>query len=80
MAAKKKVTTKKTVATKPVEKMEVAPVVAEPVVAMPVEDDQLDPAEEKMLDRILMAVVVFILGWLALSIILVILGYFGVWK
>lgn len=43
-------------------------------------EDVLDPAEEKMLDRILMGVVIFILGWLALSIILVVLGYFGVWK
>lgn len=44
------------------------------------EDGKLDPAEEKMLDRILMGVVIFILGWLGLSIILVVLGYFGVWK
>ena len=43
-------------------------------------EDKLDPAEEKMLDRILNGVVIFILGWLGLSVLLVIGGYFGMWK
>ncbi len=36
---------------------------------------ELDPKEEKMLDRILMVIVWFILGWLGLSVILVLRGY-----
>jgi hypothetical protein len=44
------------------------------------EEGQLDPQEEKILDWILKAVVAFILGWLALSILMVIGGYFGIWK
>jgi hypothetical protein len=44
------------------------------------DEDKLDPAEEKMLDNILKGVVIFILGWLGLSILLVIGGYFGMWK
>jgi hypothetical protein len=44
------------------------------------EDGKLDPQEEKVLDWILKAVVAFILGWLALSILMVIGGYFGIWK
>jgi len=50
----------------------------------PVGDDlggeALDPKEEKMLDWILNGVVIFILGWLGLSVLLVIGGYFGLWK
>jgi hypothetical protein len=34
----------------------------------------LDPAEEKLLDRILMGIVIFVLGWLALGILLSIKG------
>jgi hypothetical protein len=44
------------------------------------EEGKLDPQEEKVLDWILKAVVAFILGWLALSILMVIGGYFGIWK
>jgi hypothetical protein len=44
------------------------------------EEGKLDPQEEKVLDWILKGVVAFILGWLALSILMVIGGYFGVWK
>jgi hypothetical protein len=36
--------------------------------------DKLDPAEEKLLDRILMGIVIFVLGWLALGILLSIKG------
>lgn len=43
------------------------------------EEGQLDPQEEKVLDWILKAVVAFILGWLGLSILMVIGGYFGIW-
>lgn len=42
--------------------------------------EKLDPQEEKVLDWILKGVVIFILGWLGLSILLVIGGYFGIWK
>lgn len=41
---------------------------------------QLDPKEEKVLDWILNAIVVFVLGWLALGIGMAVLGLFGVWK
>ncbi len=44
------------------------------------EESGLDPQEEKILDWILKAVVTFILGWLGLSILMVIGGYFGIWK
>jgi hypothetical protein len=44
------------------------------------EEGSLDPQEEKILDWILKGVVAFILGWLALSILMVIGGYFGIWK
>ncbi len=44
------------------------------------EEGKLDPQEEKILDWILKAVVAFILGWLLLSILMVIGGYFGIWK
>lgn len=43
-------------------------------------EEKLDPQEEKMLDWILKGVVIFILGWLGLSVLLVIGGYFGLWK
>lgn len=41
--------------------------------------DKLDPQEEKILDWILKGVVAFILGWLGLSILMVIGGYFHLW-
>ena len=44
------------------------------------EGEKLDPKEEKMLDWILNGVVIFILGWLGLSVLLVVAGYFGLWK
>jgi hypothetical protein len=44
------------------------------------EESGLDPQEEKILDWILKGVVAFILGWLGLSILMVIGGYFGIWK
>lgn len=40
---------------------------------------ELDPKEEKMLDWILKGVVGFILGWLGLSILLVLGGLFNLW-
>jgi hypothetical protein len=54
--------------------------VVEPVVALAPEEAGLDPQEEKVLDWILKGVVAFILGWLGLSILMVIGGYFGIWK
>ena len=54
--------------------------VAAPVVAIESEEAGLDPQEEKVLDWILKGVVAFILGWLGLSILMVIGGYFGIWK
>jgi len=41
--------------------------------------EPLDPQEEKLLDWILKAVVFFVLGWLGLSVLLVIGGYFHLW-
>lgn len=41
---------------------------------------KLDPKEEKVLDWILNAIVIFVLGWLALGIGMAVLGLFGVWK
>lgn len=41
---------------------------------------QLDPKEEKVLDWILNGVVVFVLGWLALGVLLSVGGLFGLWK
>lgn len=41
--------------------------------------EPLDPQEEKVLDWILKGVVAFVLGWLGLSILLVIGGYFHLW-
>lgn len=61
---------------KPKAKEEIKPEVVE---ADPEEEGQLDPQEEKVLDWILKAVVAFILGWLGLSILMVIGGYFGIW-
>lgn len=43
------------------------------------DENQLDPQEEKVLDWILKAVVAFVLGWLALAILMVIGGYFHLW-
>jgi hypothetical protein len=70
-----------------IEKIEEKPVEVKETVKLPKwrmdgseEEGQLDPQEEKVLDWILKAVVAFILGWLALSILMVIGGYFGVWK
>ena len=54
------------------------------MVQEPKKDDliggQLDPKEEKVLDWILNGVVVFVLGWLALGVLLSIGGLFGIWK
>lgn len=36
--------------------------------------EKLDPAEEKMLDRILTGIVIFVLGWLTLGILLSVKG------
>lgn len=41
---------------------------------------ELDPKEEKVLDWILNAIVVFVLGWLALGVALSAGGLFGLWK
>lgn len=41
---------------------------------------QLDPKEEKVLDWILNGVVIFVLGWLALGVLLSVGGLFGLWK
>lgn len=45
-----------------------------------VEEEVLDPQEEKVLDWILKAVVIFVLGWLALGILMAVGGLFGIWK
>ncbi len=83
MAVKKSKTKPKT------EKIEEKPAAAEVKTEMKLpkwrmegetEEGSLDPQEEKILDWILKAVVAFILGWLALSILMVIGGYFGIWK
>lgn len=62
------------------------PVVKEPVAKLPKwhdeemgEGEPLDPQEEKVLDWILKGVVFFILGWLGLSLLLVVGGYFRLW-
>ncbi|KKU02865.1 MAG: hypothetical protein UX99_C0020G0002 [Candidatus Amesbacteria bacterium GW2011_GWB1_47_26] len=53
------------------------------VMAVKKKDDllegQLDAKEEKTLDWILNAVVIFVLGWLALGILLSIGGLFNLW-
>ena len=57
-------------------------VIETPVVVEKKEEDwgePLDPQEEKVLDWILKGVVAFVLGWLGLSILLVIGGYFHLW-
>lgn len=41
---------------------------------------ELDPKEEKVLDWILNAIVVFVLGWLALGVLLSVGGLFHLWK
>jgi len=43
-------------------------------------DDSLDPQEEKVLDWILKAIVIFVLGWLALGVLMAVGGLFGIWK
>lgn len=40
----------------------------------------LDPKEEKVLDWILNAIIIFVLGWLALGVLLSVGGLFGLWK
>lgn len=70
MAVKK---TQKTVAS-------VDAVVADkPEVKVAIEEERLDPQEEKVLDWILKGVVGFILAWLGLSILMVIGGLFHLW-
>ena len=44
------------------------------------EGDKLDPGEEKVLDWILKIIVFFVLGWLALGVLMAIGGLFGIWK
>ena len=44
-----------------------------------VTSDQLEPKEEKMLDWILNAIVIFVLGWLGLGILLSVGGLFHLW-
>jgi hypothetical protein len=51
--------------------------ISKPVVMT--DENTLDPQEEKILDWILKAVVFFVLGWLALAILMVIGGYFHLW-
>lgn len=41
---------------------------------------ELDPKEEKILDWILNGVVIFVLGWLALGVLLSVGGLMGLWK
>jgi hypothetical protein len=43
------------------------------------DENALDPQEEKILDWILKAVVIFVLGWLALAVLMVIGGFFHLW-
>lgn len=42
--------------------------------------NELDPKEEKVLDKILNGVVIFVLGWLALGVLLSVGGLFHLWK
>ena len=53
------------------------------VMAVKKKDDllggQLDPKEEKVLDWILNAVVIFVLGWLGLGVLLSVGGLFHLW-
>lgn len=41
---------------------------------------ELDPKEEKVLDWILNGIIIFVLGWLALGILLSVGGLFHLWK
>lgn len=41
---------------------------------------QLDPKEEKVLDWILNGIIIFVLGWLALGILLSVGGLLNLWK
>lgn len=43
-------------------------------------EEKLDPQEEKVLDWILKAIVIFVLGWLALGVLMAVGGLFGIWK
>ncbi len=65
-------------------KKKVTPVKSETRVENVKADDviggELDPKEEKVLDWILNGVVIFVLGWLALGILLSVGGLFGLWK
>lgn len=45
-----------------------------------VDEEALDPKDEKMLDKVLMGVVIFVLGWLALGVLMAVGGLFGIWK
>ena len=54
----------------------VGPAVAEAMAG----GDKLDPQEEKVLDWILKAIVIFVLGWLALGVLMAVGGLFGIWK
>lgn len=52
-----------------------------PVVVEKMDDgEKLDPQEEKVLDWILKAIVIFVLGWLALGVLMAVGGLFGIWK
>lgn len=42
-------------------------------------EEELDPQEEKVLDWILKAVVIFVLGWLALGVLMAVGGLFHLW-
>jgi hypothetical protein len=44
-----------------------------------VDNDRLDPKEEKLLDMILNGIVIFVLGWLGLGILLSVGGLFHLW-
>jgi hypothetical protein len=43
-------------------------------------EDRVDTAEDKFLDKVLMGIVVFVLGWLALGVLMAVGGLFGIWK
>jgi len=62
-------------ATKKVTKIQSSKVAEEDLVG-----GQLDSKEEKVLDWILNAIVVFVLGWLGLGILLSLGGLAGLWK
>lgn len=44
------------------------------------DSDKLTAQEEKVLDWILNGIVVFVLGWLALGVLLSLGGLLGIWK